>query len=101
MFFRSASLTFAFKKLGADKRKLWGRRAVRDQTGESRGVLIKQITDGLMEIISRGRWSYSHPAHQITVKSSHVNGGKVSNLNINYSRRGAGNMKEDTKTEMV
>ena len=72
----SAPLSFGFKKLRADKRKPRGWRAVRDQTGGSRGVLIKQIGEGLMKTVSRRRWSYSQPGRQITVKNSHVNGVK-------------------------
>ena len=83
---RSAPLTCNFKKLRAYKRKLWGCRTVGDQIGGSRGVLIKHIAEGLMKIISR-RWSYSQLGRQITVKNRHVNGSKVSSLNINSSRR--------------
>ena len=53
-------------------------------------MLIKQIGEGLMKIISRRRWSYSQPGRQITVKNSHVNRGKVPRLNINFSRRAGG-----------
>ena len=87
---RSAPLTFGFKKLRANKRKPWGCRAVRDQTGGSRGVLIKQIAEGLMEIISRRRWNYSHSGSQVTDKNSHVKGSKVSSQNISFSMRGQG-----------
>ena len=50
-------LSLGFKKLRADKTKPRGWRAVRDQTGGSRGVLIKQISEGLMKTVSRRRWS--------------------------------------------
>ena len=52
----SAPLSFGFKKLGADKRKPWGWRAVRDQTGGSRGILINQIGEALIKKVSRRRW---------------------------------------------
>ena len=112
MSLRLAPLLFVFKKLRADKRKPRRWRAVRDQMGGSWGVLIKQIADGLMKIISRIRWSYSRPGRQITVKNSHVNGGKVSYpniifcgkvscLNIIFSRRKATKMKVGKETEMI
>ena len=53
----SAPLSFGFKKLRANKRKPQGWRAVGDQTGGSRGMLIKQIGEGLMKTVSRRRWS--------------------------------------------
>ena len=74
---------------------------MRDQRGGNRGVLIKQIAEGLMETIRRRRWSYSQPGRQITVKNSHVNGGSVSSLKINFSRRGARKMKMSKKIALL
>ena len=59
-------LSALLKKLRADRRKPWGRWTVRDPTGGNRGVLIKQIAEGLMKIISTRRWSYRQPSRQIT-----------------------------------
>ena len=53
----SPPLSFGYKKLRDGKRKPWGRRTVRDQTGGSRGMLIKQIGEGLMKTVSTRRWS--------------------------------------------
>ena len=88
---RSAPLTFGLKKQRANKRKPMG----------CRGVLIKQITEGVMNSISRRGWSYSQPGHQIAVENSHVDGSNVSNVNINFSGRGTRKMKVGRKTEMI
>ena len=57
----SAALTSGHLKLRADKRKPLERRTVRDQTGRNKGVLIKQIAQGLVKMISRRRWNrYKH-----------------------------------------
>ena len=70
-------------------------------------MLITQIAEGLMEAVSRRKWSCSQPGPQ----HSHVNVGNVSSLHINFLRRGwegeegggggKRKMKARKKTEMI
>ena len=67
--------------------------------GGSRGMMIQQMTETLVKVISRSR--YSQPGRQITDKNSHANGSEISCLNIHFLRRGARKMKMKKKTEMI